>query len=359
MINDIRERKKSKIKLNENEKLESASPRIIKFPKEVQMPYVGLVKSEVGYYAYWPKFERILKNSGIPYSFIDIKRSTFIKEVEKFDIIVWRTPSEYSEQWEAKDKIEFIQNFMGKLTLPNKESLWFYEDKVRQQWLFDYYNLPSIKTFISHSREEVNDFINNTNYPIISKDKTSAGSSGVISVKNKKIANKIYREVFSNGMKLFNKYIRQKDYVLFQESVPNNGFDLRIIMVGNSYFGYYRYPKKGDFRASGSGILEKKEIPKDVLLLAKRVREYLPKSYLLAVDFLQDKRDQKYYIIETSIFVSIESSEQLEVNKVPGRYIEEDGEFTFEAGRFWLQELMIEEIIKEWIEKSLEGRTNK
>ena len=40
------------------------------------------------------------------------------------------------------------------------------------------------------------------------------------------------------------------------------GFDLRVIIVGDSYFGYYRYPRKDDYRASGSGIVEKKKYQK-------------------------------------------------------------------------------------------------
>lgn len=352
VIKNVRMKRIENIAISENEMLESAPPITIEWPKGIKKPYVGLVKSGVGNNAYWPKFERFLKTNEIDYDFLDIKCSSFIIEAQKFDIIVWRTPSSYCDQWEAADKIEFIQNYMGKMTLPSKESLWYYEDKVREQWLFDYYKLPSINTFISYSREEAENYIRNAKYPIISKDRTCSSSEGVFCIKNKKQAEKICRQIFSSGMKLYEKYVRQKDYVLFQEFVPNKGFDLRIIMVGNSYFGYYRFPRKGDFKASGSGVVVKKDIPNDVLLLAKKVRDCLPKSYLLAVDFLQDTRDEKYYIIETSIFVGIETCEQLVVNSEAGRFIEQDGKFTFEPGRFWVQELMMQELMKDWIEKN-------
>jgi glutathione synthase/RimK-type ligase-like ATP-grasp enzyme len=352
IINCIRSKKAKKVTLPENEMLNSASPIIMEWPADIKKPYIGLVQSENFAHAYWPKFERFFQNNKIPYDYFDIKNSAFIHEAKKFDIIVWRTPSAYSEQWEATDKIEFLQSFLGKIILPSKEALWFYEDKLRMQWLFEYYNLPCIKTFISHSKEEVLEFLENVEYPIISKDKTSSSSEGVILVKNKKQAYKMCRHIFSNGMKLYERYIRQKNYVLFQEAVPNYGFDLRVIIVGKYYFGYYRYPQKDDYRASGSGIVQKKEIPLEVLRLAKKTRDCLPKTYLLAVDFLQDKRDDKYYIIESSIFIGVESCEQLVVNGVPGRYIEENGEFTFEEGRFWIQELMMEELMKDWISQN-------
>lgn len=161
IIESIRKVKEKKVQIVEAEKLESAQPIIMNWPKSIKKPYVGLVKSEEGPYAYWPKFERFLINNNIPYDFIDIKCSDFINKVNEFDIIVWRTPSTYSDQWESKSKIEFIHNIMGKMTLPNKESLWYYEDKTRQQWLFDYFKLPSIKTFISYSKEETLEFIKN------------------------------------------------------------------------------------------------------------------------------------------------------------------------------------------------------
>ncbi len=352
VLNKLREKKANKTIIEENERLDSAPPLVMEWPSRVKKPYVGLVKSETGNNAYWPKFERFLKHNDIKYDYFNVKESSFIREANKFDVIVWRTPSSYSEQWEAADKIEFIQNFLGKATLPNKESLWYYEDKIREQWLFEYYDLPCIKSFISHSRDETKKFLIGATYPFISKDKTSSSSEGVQFVKNRSQANKMCRHIFSNGLKLFESYIRQKGYVLFQEAVPNKGFDLRVIIVGNSYFGYYRYPKKDDYRASGSGIVEKKEIPKEVLRIAKRTKECLPKAYLLAVDFLQDSRDNEYYIIEASIFIGIESCEQLVVDGTPGRYVEHNGEFIFEEGRFWLQELMMEELMKDWIEQN-------
>ena len=240
------------------------------------------------------------------------------------------------------------------MTLPTKESLWFYEDKVREQWLFDHFNLPSIKTFISYSEEEALEYIKTAKFPLILKDRTCSSSEGVLLIKNLHQAKRICKKIFLDGRKVFEPYVRQKNYVLFQEYVPNEGFDLRVIMVGNSYFGYYRYPKGNDYRASGSGIVKKKSIPIEVLKLAKQVKCCLPKSYLLAVDFLQDSRDKKYYIIESSIFISIETPEQLVVDGKPGRYIEKDDAFVFEDGRYWLPELMMDELMKDWIGKECE-----
>lgn len=349
LIDKMRIRKIKATKLNSNQLLENSIPILMKWPANIVKPKVGLVKSEITVNSYWPKFEKFLKNNKIEYTYLDIKNSNFISSVEKLDIIVWRTPSPYSDQWEAKDKVEFIQDHMEKLIMPNKESLWFYEDKIRQSWLFNLHNIPSINTFISYDLEEAKNFIKTAKFPIISKDKTSSSAYGVRELKNKRDATKLINEVFYNGLKLYEPYIKQKNYVLFQEKVPNKGYDLRVIIVGNSYFGYYRYPKKGDFKASGSGIVEKKEIPLEVLKLSKKIKDKLPKTYMLAVDYLEDSRDGSFYVIETSIFVSVETSEQLVINNIPGRYVFLDDKFTFEEGNYWIQELMMAELMKDWI----------
>ncbi len=352
IINIYRKFKDRKEVTPENKKLDSATPVKILWPPDVRKPRVGLVKSEKGCNAYWPKFERFLKTNDINYSYFDIKSSDFILEIKKYDVIIWRTPPEYADQWEAADKIEFMEEYLNKIVMPPRQSLWMYEDKVRMQWLLQINNLPVIKTFISFSKEETKNYIETCHYPFLSKDKTSSSSNGVFLVKNKRQARKLWRKIFFRGLKLENSYVKQKDYVFFQEYVPNKGFDLRVIMIGDSYFGYYRYPSKKDFRASGSGIVIKESIPKKVLNLAKKTRECLPKSYLLAVDFLQDTRDDKFYIIEISIFTQVLSSENLVVDGIPGRYIEQNGDFVFEPGRFWIQELMMKELMKDWIAKN-------
>ena len=44
-----------------------------------------------------------------------------------------------------------------------------------------------------------------------------------------------------------------KDYVYFQKFLPNNKYDIRIVVIGDRAFGFIRYNRENDFRASGSG----------------------------------------------------------------------------------------------------------
>src|SRR5690606_24651491 len=81
----------------------------------------------------------------------------------------------------------------------------------------------------------------------------------------------------------------EKGYVYFQEFMPRNQFDTRIIVVGNKAFGIRRFNRPGDFRASGSGQIDYdiKSIDvnfvKTAFIAAKRI-----KAQCLAFDFVYD-----------------------------------------------------------------------
>jgi hypothetical protein len=66
---------------------------------------------------------------------------------------------------------------------------------------------------------------------------------------------------------------------------------------------------------------------------------------------LKDRRDDLFYIIEASTFIQVRTSEQLKVDGVPGRYQFENGTFNFSPGRFWVQELVLQDLMKQWIEE--------
>ena len=46
---------------------------------------------------------------------------------------------------------------------------------------------------------------------------------------------------------------REKGYIYFQDFIPNNKYDIRIIIIGKKAFAIKRNIRKDDFRASGSG----------------------------------------------------------------------------------------------------------
>lgn len=305
---------------------------------------LGLVRER----DYHPKYERFLKNNNINYDFYNPLLSNWIEEAKKFDLIVWHTSSDPSTQEIAEGKIYLLEK-MGVKCFPSFNEVWSYENKIRANYLYELYNLPSIPTFISHSKEDALEYLDKTSFPIISKISTGSSSYGVDKIDSIDEGKKLVEQAFSyKGKKTYFKYLNQKDYVYFQEFIDDATYDLRVICIGDELLGYYRYPNKGDFRASGAGNYEKKAIPTEALDLAYKVREAFGAT-CLATDFVYSEKRNQFLIIESSIFIGVDTCEQLSINDVPGKYIRKgDGDYEFAPGRFWIQELAL----KQFIEKS-------
>jgi len=344
-INTFREKRNNKLEMHFNEKLESANCPMIEIDNKDNL-LVALISDGNNRYAYWGKFERFLKVNKVQFNYLSPYGSNFLEEVKNYDIVIWRVSSVEKDLSIAKPLIYMIDKIMNKTVLPNYDSLWSYEEKINQYYILKYLKLNPIETFISYDFCEVKDYLKQAKYPLISKLNTASASKGVRMIKNYKSGLRYFKEVFRNGAKTDIIGMKQYNYAYLQPMIKNEGYDLRIIIVGDSYFGYYRYPKNNDFRASGSGLVRKFDIPKELLLVSKEVKENLPYSYMLAIDFLKSTEDGKFKIIETSIFIKIETSEQLVVNEVPGRYVYKNGDFVFEKGNFWLQDLMLIEVFK-------------
>jgi hypothetical protein len=134
--------------------------------------------------------------------------------------------------------------------------------------------------------------------------------------------------------------MRQKAYVYFQKYIENDGYDLRVIVIDNMVWGYYRKVMRNDFRASGMGLVEKRELPLEAMNIARDVYSALDQP-MIVVDMLKDTQG-KYWINEISPMCQIGTSEQLHVDGVPGVYLfSDDGSFRFEPGRYWVHELAL------------------
>jgi len=319
---------------------------ISKRRKEIR---VGLVKDTerhpenyVTRRADWPKYERFLKNNKIDYSDYDIHSSKWMDDAVNYDVIIWRPASSPDSQEEALTKIYFLEKYLKKKCYPSHDELWSYENKVRCCYLCNHFKLPYVPTFITNSKRDALDYLNIASFPLISKISNGSSSYGIKKIKSRRDAVKYINSCFSDaGRMSYWPFIRQKNYLYFQNYIHDSEYDLRIIVISNKLFGYYRYPKSGDFRASGSGIVEKKALPEEAMRIALRTKE-LFKSTSLAVDMVYSRDEGKYYIIETSIFCGIDTPEQLVIDGKPGYYVWDGSRFTFHEGRFWVQDLALD-----------------
>ncbi|NQT01202.1 MAG: hypothetical protein HQ580_04205 [Planctomycetes bacterium] len=314
----------------------------MQWPSLVPKPNVGVIQDH-GCSPRWTKYCRFLETNDIPYAFYDIDSAQWLESAQAFDVIVGIDSCQpyYLEQ--IRRKYYVIEQHLHKRCYPSYANIVLYEDKILEAYLSELHGFPFIKTYVFNSKCEAVQAAARFTYPIISKLVPCSGSIGVEMIKSEKQCLAVIKKAFSrSGRKMHVPYASQKNSVYFQDYVPNDGYDVRVIVIGDCVFGYYRKALEGDFRASGMGVVEKRELPLDAMQIARRVNHLL-KSPMLVVDLLRGN-DGSFHIIELSPICRIDTPEQLHVDGKPGVYIfSDDGTCRFERGRYWVHELALKE----------------
>lgn len=250
-------------------------PRRLDWPEGVPKPSVGLVQDRDDP-PYWTKYRRYLEVNHIPYRLYDIHRSDWRRGAADLDVVLWRPMSVPSELEECRRKVGLLENVLGVTCYPSLTEALVYEDKLLQYELLDELGFPVVPTFVSYSQSEALAFARSCTYPAVWKIACGASSLGVELVRDRRAAERRIRRAFSlAGRRTIWPYEAQKDYVYLQRFQPNAGYDLRVIVIGDTTLGYHRAVPPGDFRASGMGTTYHRAIPQGAMLLARRVRDAL------------------------------------------------------------------------------------
>lgn len=170
------------------------------------------------------------------------------------------------------------------------------------------------------------EWVNSTDFPKVFKLRGGASSQNVRLVASKTEAARLVNQAFSGGFHgqrvlseisnklrlgfrkdtLLQKVLRspkplgrilrnrrarnkEKGYVYFQDFIPNNDHDIRIIIAGDRACGMKRLCRKNDFRASGSGdkVFDPSAIDQDCVRLAFNTADQL-QLQSAAFDFIMD-----------------------------------------------------------------------
>jgi glutathione synthase/RimK-type ligase-like ATP-grasp enzyme len=230
----------------------------------------------------------------------------------------------------------FALQASGKKVFPDFYTAWHFDDKVAQKYLLESIEAPMVPSYVFYEKEKALEWIENTDFPKVFKLRRGAGSHHVKLVPNKKEAKKLVQKAFSGGFSQYNKWANLKDrwykyqkgktdllnvlkgvlrigyttefakvtgpekgYVYFQDFVPGNQFDYRVVVIGSKAFGIKRKVRENDFRASGSGVklMNKELFDPQMIELAFDVTEKL-NAQCVAFDFIMDGKDPK--IVEIS-----------------------------------------------------------
>jgi hypothetical protein len=266
--------------------------------------------------------------NSIPYKIVDCYRSDILDQLSDCDGLMWHwTLMDYKSALFARQFTLSIKE-LGIKMYPDFNTSWHYNDKLGQKYLLESIKAPLVPSYVFYTKEDALNWINKTTFPKVFKLSGGASSVNVKLIKNRQQAIKIAKKAFSKGFKNYDRWAnlrdrihlflrekntqrfisvlkgfgrlvipteyekmshRDKGYVYFQDFLPNNEYDTRLIVIGNRCFAVRRYNRKDDFRASGSGIkaYEPELFDKRCFKIAYQIAEKL-KTQSIAIDFIWD-----------------------------------------------------------------------
>ena len=287
--------------------------------------------------------------NNIPHKIINAYDSDIVSQLKDCDAFMWHFyHKSYKDQLFAKQLLYSLQT-AGVRVFPDFNTAWHFDDKVGQKYLLEAVGAPLVPSYAFYTKHEALKWINKTDFPKVFKLRGGAGAENVKLVHSKTEARKLVKKAFGQGFKQYNAtssikerwrkyrlgksgfkdvlkgiirlifppdYARmispEKGYVYFQNFIPNNNSDIRVVVVGDKAFALKRLTRKGDFRASGSGniIYRKEEIDERCVKIAFEVNEKL-KAQSIAYDFVFDN-DNNPLIVEISYGYSVNAYDHCE-----------------------------------------------
>jgi glutathione synthase/RimK-type ligase-like ATP-grasp enzyme len=229
---------------------------------------------------------RIREDAGIEYDIVDIDAHDWQARIAPYDLVIWRGrfmgPNLATHY---KEKIYFIEQVLGKVVMPGYASVWHFESKVAQSYLFEAAGVATPRTVATVEYDDGQRCLAEAALPIVAKKSHGASSANVRLLASRKTAERWLHSVFFTQAwerhteshrgrvspaatalrhgwfwrKVGQKLVRgEPDGVAYwQEFVADNPADLRITVIGDRHaIGFWRRNRPGDFRASGSGLLD-------------------------------------------------------------------------------------------------------
>ena len=274
----------------------------------------------------------------IAFKLVNCYDSDIVEQLGDCNGLMWHwNQNDYKAALFARQLTISLEN-KGIKVFPDVNSAWHHDDKVGQKYLLEAIGAPLVKSYVFYSRREAFEWLNKTTFPKVFKLRGGAGSVNVSLAKTRESAKRLVNRAFGQGFSHINRFSRLKDrfrilkrdkdltatrglisgvarlfipteverfshnekgYIYFQDFIPENEFDTRLVVIGDRCFGVRRYCRKGDFRASGSGIkaYEPELFDKKCIQCAFEIAKKL-KTQSVAFDFIWDGPEPK--IVEIS-----------------------------------------------------------
>lgn len=310
--------------------------------------------------------------NSIEYKLVNCYANDIIDQLEDCDALMWHFHHASPKNFLFAKQLLYAVQAADKKVFPDFNTIWHFDDKVGQKYLLESLNIPCINSYVFYDKKEVLEWIKITEFPKVFKLRGGAGSVNVQLVKTAFTAKKLVNKAFSKGFKhdslvppgeVYDKYKKGKlpfiavlkavirtfvptqfakmngreiGYIYFQDFIPDNDHDIRVIVTGDKAFAIKRMTRENDFRASGSGniLYEKELFDKKTIQLSFVIAKKL-KTQCLAFDFVYD--NGKPLVVEISYGFSM-----VGYDPCPGYW---DSNLQWHEGKFNPYGWMIEDII--------------
>jgi glutathione synthase/RimK-type ligase-like ATP-grasp enzyme len=306
--------------------------------------------------SYSERWIEYCEENGIAYKIVDCFQNDILQQLRSMRGLLWHWHQVQPKEVLVARHILRSAEKMGLKVYPNIFSCWHFDDKIAQKYLLESINAPLVPTYVFYTMDQAVSWIKKTTFPKVFKLRKGASAQNVKLVRNAEDAFKLARKAFNGGFKpkagyfvdlerklkkkrpkgelssaikrmpgkikkfyRFNKQLgRERGYIYFQDYVPDNQYDIRIVVIGKRIFAYTRNVRKGDFRASGSGgfNFDPGRIQPGCIKTAYEVTKKIG-AQSLAFDFVTDSSGEPK-IIEISYCFGTKG-----LNQCPG-YFDED-----------------------------------
>lgn len=286
---------------------------------------IGIHPRKNGFSQRWIEY---CEQEEIPYKQVNCYSNDIIDQLEDCDALMWHFHHANCRDVLFSKQLIYSLQTSGTVVFPDFHTCWFFDDKLGQKYLLESIDAPFVPTYAFYDKIKALEWVETATFPKVFKLRHGASSSNVQLAENKYDARKLIQKAFGRGFSQYRPMLnlkerwrkfsagqagyielfkgvarfgyttdfdrvinRERGYVLFQDYISNKTSDLRVIVIGQKAFAIKRRTRPGDFRASGSGIIEygKEHFSEELIQcsfdLAKKLN-----SKTLALDYVMDKK---------------------------------------------------------------------
>lgn len=287
-----------------------------------------------------PECKAYCEENGHECDVISCYDSDIIEKLRGYDAVLWTMQNYVKADIMEARSILYSAKQMGLKIFPDYNTSWHFDDKIAETYLLQAVNAPLPKSWVFYLEDECVNFLENeAKYPLVAKLRCGSGANNVVLLHNVKEAKKYAKAMFRDGgfspapkalykayskaqssnslsvminrikkipdfmrtLSNAKKMAREANYCYFQEYIENDGFDIKVVVVGDKLIPYFRNARKGDWRASGGGdkVFDHERVTEQVIKTSFDVYDKCG-FQVIGFDYVVDKNTGEGIIIEIS-----------------------------------------------------------